>query len=591
MEFKVLSEHLEKLENTSSRLAITEILADLFNKSDKDEIDKICYLVLGALAPRYENIVFNIAEKMIIRVLALAYDKNVDAVTKLYKKSGDLGNTSYSLARSVNNKVHNNLSVNEVYEDLLEIAKDKGEDSVERKIKKTSELLKNLDPLSAKFVSRIPVGRLRLGFSDKTVLDALSWMETGGKIKKAPLESAYNILPNVGLLAKEVKEKGIDEASKNVTPMVGVPMLPMLAARLKSPAEMIAKMKTVIVEPKFDGLRIQIHYKKSGFSSFAKAIEDKQDKASEATFDVVKAFTRNLNETSWMFPELGDIGKYINAKEAIFDSEAVGVDETRKKMANFQTTMTRRRKHDIEETASKISIKFEVFDIMFKDGKSLVQVPYDERRKELAKTLKNGNFIEVVDFEKTESPKRIEELMQMELGEGLEGIIIKRADSKYIAGRTGYRWVKMKEKEGQKAKLADTLDLIVMGYFSGRGKRTAFGMGGFLVGTPDGEVIKTLTKIGTGLTDDQFREMKKRLKSLEVKDKPKEYGEVAKILIPDTWVIPSLVVEIAADDITKSPNHSSGFALRFPRLVKFRDDRDWTEATTLGEIKKLFKLQ
>jgi DNA ligase 1 len=269
----------------------------------------------------------------------------------------------------------------------------------------------------------------------------------------------------------------------------------------------------------------------------------------------------------------------------------VGVDEKRKTMANFQTTMTRRRKYDIGEVSSNVSITFNVFDIMLKNGKGLVFLPYNERRKILAETVKSGKILKVVDYEITESPDRINELMKKELSEGLEGIIVKKFDAQYIAGRTGFRWVKMKEKESQKAKLADTVDCIVMGYFIGKGKRTSFGIGGFLVGVNDHGVIKTLTKIGTGLTDELFRELKRRLQDLEVKEKPKEYGEVSKTITPDVWVSPHLVVEIAADEITESDIASSGYSLRFPRLVKFRDDKDVETSTTLSEIKKLFKIQ
>ncbi|OGM08488.1 hypothetical protein A2159_02680, partial [Candidatus Woesebacteria bacterium RBG_13_34_9] len=469
-----------------------------------------------------------------------------------------------------------NLSVNDIYEKLLAIAQDSGEGSQERKVYQMAKILYKLDPLSSKFVARIPVGRLRLGFSDKTVLDALSWMETGGKEAKKDLEEAYNVLPDVGLLAKQVKEHGIKRAVINISPIVGVPVLPVLAQRLKSPREIIEKMKRVALESKFDGLRIQIHYKNNGFGK------------NEGN---VKAYTRNLNEVSWMFPELKGIEKNIKANEAIFDTEAVGVDEKRKTLANFQTTMTRRRKHDIEKIASNVSIKFYVFDILTKNKVNLIPETYLKRRKELNSTVINGNLIEKVEYKISTQASEIEAEMKKKLREGFEGIMIKKVDSEYIAGRRGWRWVKMKEEEGTRTKLADTLDCIVMGYYTGKGKRVGFGLGGFLVGIYVGEQIKTLTKIGTGLSDDQFKELHKRLVRLGVFDKPKEYGEVSKTLIPDFWVKPELVVEIAADEITKSPIHSSSYALRFPRLVRFRDDKNIKEATTLREVKELFNLQ
>lgn len=576
MKFRELAQYLDALEKTSSRIEITKILAELFKEAGEGEIDKVTYLILGNLAPVYSGVVFNLAEKMLIRTLVKAYLTDLDVVSELFKQKGDLGEVAFTMAQDLKRykKANCDLDVLEVYKNLYDIAQDEGEKSQERKIDKMAEILSNLDPLSARFLIRIPMGKLRLGFSDKTILDALSWMETGDKSKKAFLEQAYNLLPDVGLLTKNVKKYGVEKAVGRITPQVGVPILPMLAQRLKSPKEMIEKMNRVYVEPKFDGLRIQIHYKKAGFSDGGK----------------VKAFTRNLNETSWMFPELGDIGKYIKAKDIILDTEGVGVDEERQKMANFQTTMTRRRKHDIEKIASKVSIKFYVFDIIYKNGKSLVGLPYQDRRRILSDSVISGKLIEVVDYEITESSQRINDLMQKKLREGLEGIIVKRADSKYVAGRTGWRWVKMKEEESAKAKLADTVDCVVMGYSAGRGKRVSFGLGQFLVGILDKEKIKTVTKVGTGLTDDQFRELKRRLLGSEVKNKPKNYV-VNKILEPNFWVDPLLVVEIAADEITKSPTHSSGYALRFPRLVKFRDDKGISDANSISEIKKLYKLQ
>jgi len=565
MFFSDLSIFLERLENTPSRIEITKILSELFKKTRVEEIDKVCYLVLGGLAPSHEGIILNIAEKMMFRVLAKAYDKDISEVIKIYKQKGDLGSVAYSLAKVNAGK----LSVSDVHRELVKVAEESGEGSQERKVMILADLLKNLDPLSSKYASRIPVGRLRLGFSDKTVLDALSWMQTGNKSLKPQLEKAYQVLPDVGLLAHGVKEKGVEKACMAISPVVGIPVLPMLSQRIKSPSEMIIKMGEVDVEPKLDGLRILIHFSRG---------------------KKIKAFTRNLNETSWMFPELSQAEKYLNCDSAILDCEAVGLDEKTKLMANFQTTMTRRRKHDIGETSKKVSIDFFIFDIISKDGKSLMDKNYLERRKELEKTIKPGGPFKLVENEITRSPERIIELYKKRIAEGYEGIMVKKVNSGYIPGRCGWRWVKMKQGEEARGKLADTIDVVVMGYTQGRGKRAEFGVGQFLVGVKDGEKIKTTSKIGTGLTDEQFRQMKKRLTKLEVKDKPKEY-EIHKNYTPDYWVTPSLVVEIAADEITKSPTHTAGIALRFPRLVRFRDDRSPDDATTLKELKRLFDLQ
>lgn len=574
MTFKDLSLYLERLEKTSSRLEITQILAELFRKNSSKEIDRTIYLLLGGLAPRYKGVVFNIAERLMVLIIAKAYGKEKEVVGKLYKKLGDLGAVAFEYAHA---KIESSekLSVLQVHERLLAAAKDQGEGSVDRKVIAVADILYRLDSVSAKFVARIPVGKLRLGFSDKTILDALSWMERGDKSGKPQLEKAYQVLPDVGLLARDVKEKGIDGATKNPQPKLGIPIMPMLAQRLKSPKDMIEKMKEVAVEPKFDGLRLQIHYKEGGFG------DDKGE---------VKSFTRGFNEISWMFPELQEIGRHVDAREVILDVEAMGVDEELKALANFQQTMTRRRKHNIEEISRKTSIKFYVFDILYRDDKGLMDFEYLERRKVLEKTVKGKGIIEKVDFRITKNPEEINILNAQKRKEGLEGIIVKRINSTYIPGRTGWRWVKMKEAEEAVGKLADTVDAVVMGYYLGRGKRTGFGLGGFLAGVRDGENIKTVTKVGTGLTDKQFKELKVRLDNLPSKEMPKEYA-VHKNLIPDVWVVPQVVVELAADDITVSPNHTAGYAMRFPRLVKFRDDKSVDQATTIKEVEKLYELQ
>ncbi len=572
MKFKDLSFYLEKLEKTSSRNAMTQILSELFKKSEEKEIDKICYLLSGRLLPAYKGVDFNLAEKMLLKIIAKAYGKDLDEVKRLYKQMGDLGVLAESLNKG-KSSAEKNPSVEEVYEKLIQIAKDEGEGSQERKIEAMAKLFSELDPLSVRFLARIPVGKLRLGFSDKTILDSLSWMEVGDKSKKGKLERAYQVVPDVGLLAKKVKEFGVDKACKDIKPVIGIPVLPMLAQRLKSPKEMLEKMKKVFVEPKFDGLRVLIHFRKG------------------KNKDEVWAFTRNLNNVFEMFTELKEVGKYIKAREVILDSEAVGMDPEMVKIADFQTTMRRRRKYEVEKKAKEIPLRFQIFDIIYKDGSSLMDIPYYQRREILRETVESGKLLVVDEALVTDNPGVINKEYRKKVKQGLEGVIVKRFDTPYVPGRTGWRWVKMKQEEKAAGKLADTVDCVVMGYYAGRGKRAGFGLGGFLVGVKEGEKIKTITKIGTGLTDEQFAELKKRLKSLEIKDKPKEYAEIDKTLIPDVWVQPSLVVEIAADDITKSPIHSSGFALRFPRLVRFRDDKDVKAITTVNEIKKLFKLQ
>lgn len=566
MLFSEFSKFLEKLEQTSSRLEITSILTELFDSTSKEEIKNVVYLSLGILAPNYEGVLLNLAEKMVARSISQAYDVDQSSVDQLYKKEGDLGVVAQMLAKGKGK--NEKLTVNNIFDSLIKIAEDSGEGSQDRKIEKMSDLLKVLDSLSVRFVARIPVGKLRLGFSEKTVIDALAHHD---KEIQSKIEDAYNIRPDIGYIAKLVKENKLSD----VSPEIGVPVVPMLCARIKSTSEMIKKMGEVSVEPKFDGLRIFIHFKRN-----------KQDESK----NIIKIFTRNMNSIDInTFPELLEVGKHIKADEIILDTEAVGLDPKRQMFVDFQKTVSRRRKHEIEKNVAEIPLQFQVFDVLFINGKSLMNEPYIKRREQVEKVVSNGSLLRVDENTITTDPDVIKKLHQKYLSMGLEGVVVKKSNGKYVSGRTGWNWVKMKEEEGMQGRLSDTLDCIVMGYFSGKGKRTQFGLGKILVGIKDGEKIRTLTKVGTGLTEDMLVEMRKRIDKLESREKPKEY-EAQKDLIPDVWAIPSLVVEVSADSISVSTKHSLGLSLRFPRFLKIREDKGINEATTLKELREIAKL-
>jgi len=555
MLFSKFSLYLKRLEETPSRLEITAILKELFKEASQSDVKEATYLSLGMLAPNYESILLNLAEKMVLRSISIAYEKDLEEVTKLYKQLGDVGDVAGKLSTLNSQQSINRMTISDVYSRLVEIAKDGGEGSQDRKIEKFADLIKVLDPLSARFVSRIPVGKLRLGFSEKTILDAL---EVG--------DESYNIRPDIGYIAEMAKGKKLN----SVSPMIGVPVVPMLAARLNSTTEMIAKMGEVSVEPKFDGLRIFVHYRRKD--------------------NFIRIFTRNMNAIDInTFPELLEVGKYIKADEVILDTEAVGLDPKRQMFVDFQKTVSRRRKHEIEKNSEEIPLQFQVFDMLVINNRSLINEIYTERRKLVEETVINGNLLRVDEHTITKDPEVIRKLHEKYLKMGLEGVVVKKTNGKYVSGRTGWNWVKMKEEEGSQGRLSDTLDCIVMGYFVGKGKRAQFGLGKILVGIKDGDNILTLTKVGTGLTEDMLVQIRKRLDKLESKVKPKEY-EAIKDLIPDVWAIPSLVVEVTADSISKSTKHSLGLSLRFPRFLRIREDKGPNEATTLQELKDIAKI-
>lgn len=566
MKFKELSLYLNKIEKVSSRLEITALLVEMLKEMGEDEVKEGVYLVLGNLAPKYRKVDFAMADKMGIRAIARVTGETSEKVMKKYKEVGDLGELALELEVG---KKRDDLSLVEVYKRLKDLAEDSGSGSQERKVAALGGLMLDLDSVSAKFVMRMVLGKLRLGFSEKTLLDALSVMEGNDKSLRKRLDQVFQMYPDPGEIACWVKKEGVEGAEKRIGVRVGVPVVAALCQRLNTADEIVSKMGKVAVERKFDGTRVQIHFKKgrNGKWSF-------------------QTFTRNLEETTHMFPELKEAGKFLKGKSLIFDSEAVGIDAKTGKILPFQMTITRKRKHGIGEAASKVPLRFYVFDVLYKDGKSLLKEKYEERRRILKECVKKNEIVVVNEVFESENIKRVHDLHEKFLKEGYEGAVVKQWQGEYLPGRQGWNWVKIKESEGTKGKLADTLDLVVMGYYRGRGKRASFGMGAFLVGLRSNGRFVTLAKIGTGLTDEQFKEMKRRLEKLVVVEKPEEY-KVDKNLKADVWVEPGLVVEIAADEITKSPNHSAGWALRFPRLIRFRDDKAVDGATTMEEIDRI----
>ena len=356
-------------------------------------------------------------------------------------------------------------------------------------------------------------------------------------------------------------------------PVPGAPIRPSLAERLPSAEKILEKVgKQVAVEPKFDGFRCELHI-----------WTHKGEKK-------VRIFSRNLENTTAMFPDLVQAAKKLEVKSVILDGEAIAYDLKNDRFLPFQETVQRKRKYGIDEAVRKFPLKLFVFDILYEGGKSLLEIPFKERRKILVGLMarSKNNTIVLTEQNIVNSPSQIRNFVSHYLSSGLEGAVIKKINAPYKAGGRGYHWVKYK-KTTEKG-LADTIDCLVMGVYKGRGKRASFGVGAFLVGIVSGQKFKTVSKIGTGLSDEQWRELKRRVEKIRVEKKPKEY-EVDKNLQPDIWLKPSLVVEILADEITKSPIHTAGLALRFPRLIRFRDEKNPRQATGLSEMGKLYSIQ
>ncbi len=571
MLFAKLAEYFEKLEKTSSRLILIDILSSLFDEVKASEIGQVVYLLQGRVAPFYEALEIGMAEKTVAASIAKAYGLEREKVLKEYGRVGDLGLVAEGLSKGKGSDI----TVDEVFKILTEIARTSGAGTVDKKQTLFSELLKKVDPIGAKHLIRIPIGASRLGIGDPTVLDGFALSKLGDRKKRKELEGAYNRTSDLGLIGESLWSKGL-KGVQGLDITVGRPIRSQLAARLPDPKTILEKFEgSAHVQQKFDGFRVQIH--KDG--------------------DKVRLFSRNLEETTPMFPDIiKGVLSQVKARSIILDSEALAFNPVSDEFLPFQETTKRRRKYGIDEMAKKLPLKAFVFDIMYLNGKSLMDLPLESRIKNLESSVKGDEVLIPQVGEITDSEQRIIELFDDALTKGLEGLIVKRPDSKYEAGARNFNWVKLKRHSS--GELHDTIDCVILGYIFGRGKRAAFGAGALLVGVydKDKDEFVTVSKIGTGLTDEEWKEIHKRADKIKVSSKP---ARVNSILTPSVWIAPEIVIEVLADEITRSPNHTAGrdennigYALRFPRLVKFREaDKKAEDATTVKELIEMYKLQ
>lgn len=575
MQFSELTQYFEKLEKTSSRLVLIEILSELFKKTPSSEIEKIVYLIQGRLAPFFAPIEIGMAEKTVAEALALAYGSTKEEVIKEFNKLGDMGLAAeqFNLKPKISN-VKSQISVGEVCEILLQIANTKGEGTVEKRQILLSDLLKKLDATSAKHLVRIPLGNTRLGIGDPTVLDALATAKLGNKSNRKLLEGAYNRTSDLGLIAKTLWDRGL-KAVQKLELRVGYPVRSELCERLPNPKKAIEKMGEVDVQYKYDGFRVQLH--KNG--------------------DEVRMFSRNLEEMTHMFPELIEaVKKQIKAKTIILDSEALAYNPESEEFLPFQETTKRRRKHRIEEMAKSLPLKAFVFDILYKDGESLIDKPLTKRMEILKEVLPEDDVLIRTKNQTINDIKTLTVLLEDAISKGLEGLVIKKLESPYEAGARNFNWVKLKRHSS--GELNDTIDCVILGYITGKGKRITFGAGALLVGVYDKEKdeFMTVCKIGTGLTDEEWREIHKRADKIKVENKP---ARVNSSITPSVWIRPEIVIEVLADEITRSPIHTAGktetepgYALRFPRLVSFRNaDKKAEDATSVTELIEMYGQQ
>jgi DNA ligase 1 len=580
VEFAVVAQTFADLEDTRSRLALVERLATLLRAVEAPkEVEQICYLVQGRVAPFFVALEMGMADKTVAKAIASAYHAEADQIVALYRERGDLGVVAEQVHLAAKTSAPP-LHINEAFARLQAITQIAGKGATDQRIAALAEILVQVDALSAKYVVRIVLGKLRLGVGDATVLDALAVARWNDAKQRKFLEGAYNRTSDLGLIGRTLWEHAdAEEARQAVAALsvqVGKPIRAELAERLPTAEAIIAKLGPVLAQYKYDGFRVQIH--KAG--------------------QEVAIFSRNLENLSHMFPELiaGTLAQ-VHAENAILDGEALAYQAASEEFLPFQETTRRRRKHQIAQVAEEIPLKAFVFDLLYKDGASLLDVPLSERLEILAQTLQPAEAtLMLTRSQVIADAPTLTLLFDEAISKGLEGLVVKRPDSRYEAGARNFNWVKIKRHAA--GALDDTIDCVLLGYLVGRGKRTALGAGALLVGVYNAEQdrFETVTKIGTGLSDDQWRSIAERTKGLELNHRP---ARVWSLIEPSVWVQPTLVIEVLADEITRSPIHTAGktesepgYALRFPRLISFREeDKKPEDATTVAELAELYRNQ
>lgn len=572
MLLSTLAQAFDQLAATSSRATRVERIAALLRRAAPGERAAVVYLLQAQLRPPYEGVEVGLGERLLARALADAYAASPALVARHFASLGDLGLVAEALAPSTGG---GRLTVQRAYDALLAIAHAGGAGSVQRKVAGLAALLRKATGVEARLIVRVAQGRLRLGVGDQTIIEATALAALGSRTAKSVVEHAYDVRSDLGGVVALAFSKG-ERALRRIGPRVGVPVRPALAQRLPSAAAIIKRLGTVQVEPKYDGFRLQVH-------------RDGHD---------VAVFSRRLEDVSDTFPELAPaVRRQLRARRAIIDGEALAYDPKTGEFLPFQVTMTRKRKTRVDEMAERYPMRLFVFDVLLDGRKNYLPVPQRERTRRLRALVPSTPTSVVIPTEAivTGDPRELEAYFDRMTQRGLEGIMAKRLDAPYRAGARGYDWVKL--KRAYQSALRDTVDVVLVGYLRGRGKRSALGIGSLVAAVydPVHDRFRTVAKIGSGLSDVAWKELRARLDADATRTKP---ARVDAILTPDVWVEPRYVVEVLADEISRSPFHTCGkrgdepgYALRFPRIVGMRTDKGPTDATTEREILQMFTQQ
>ncbi|MCD6461256.1 MAG: ATP-dependent DNA ligase [Thermoplasmata archaeon] len=580
MRYARLVDTYESLEATTKRLEMTDHLVDLFKETPPDILDKVVYLTQGKLYPDFMGVELGVGEKVAVRAIANASGHPESEIVRLWKETGDLGTTGERvLERKRQQSLFTQpLTVEAVHSGLDTLARASGRDSLDAKIKILSRLLHDATPREARYILRTVDGKLRLGIADMTILDALS-LAFASKEDRPTIEAAYNRCSDLGMVAVYLAHGGL-EAVRDIHLKLGVPLRAMLAERVQSMEEIFEKMGgPCLLEYKYDGLRLQAHVFGDGR---------------------VRLYSRHLEDLTDQFPDVvKSLRRSIKGHEAIVEGECVPVGPDGE-MRPFQEISHRRgRKYNLQKAMEEVPVVFFAFDILYLDGEELMDRPLPVRRKRLESLIREGGGegVRLSTALETGDIKKAEEFFQESIAAGCEGIMAKSIgeDSVYRAGARGWQWIKY--KRDYKAEMSDTVDLVAVGAFAGRGRRGgAYGALLMAAYNPEEDVFETVCKLGTGFDDETLFSLRERFT-----EHPTIHPRVKSEMEADYWLVPEVVMEVAGAEITLSPIHTcardvirkgSGLAIRFPRFTgRWRDDKSPEEATTTKELVEMYRQQ
>ena len=564
----------EKIESTTKRLEMTGYLVDFFKRTPIKTIDKVVYLTQGKLYPDFIGIEMGMAEKMTLRALAMATGLTPGEAGQELRVKGDIGIAAESLLKTKKRSipVKKELSVQDVYDSLDRIARTTGAGSVDTKVRALSELLSEAKPVEAKYIMRTITGKMRLGIADMTILDALA-QAFATKSARIEIERAYNLTPDLGDIACTLSKKGI-EGIKQYHARVGRPARMMLAQRMESAGEIIGKMGKAICEWKYDGERIQIH----------KLGKD------------ISLFSRRLENITAQYPDITALARdNIKVNEAIIEGECVAVDPGTGAMLPFQQLMHRRRKYGIDEAIREFPAHIYLFDVLLIEGEDLTRKPLIERREKLKHAITETSGFRLVYSITSDNIREIEAFFENAIENGCEGLMLKDSESIYQAGARSWLWIKL--KRSYQSKMIEPIDVVIVGALMGRGKRSG-SYGALLVAVydPELDVFPTITKVGSGFTDEDLKNLPHILLPYRIDHR---HARVESALVADIWFAPAVVIEIIGDELTLSPVHmcaynrireNAGIAVRFPRFThRWRKDKAPEDATTADEIVDMYR--